>query len=200
YNFTIITDRGKMKAEKILFATGAWSAKLLKNCGIDFPIEPYRRSLYISEPLPWYPKNSPFTFDVNTGVHLRPESGGVLFLEINPDEKPSFNEEADWEWLVEIIPHLIHFIPRMADAGVIDAWAGLYDMSPDHSAILGALPGPKGRFVATGFSGHGLMHAPAVGCSMAELLSDGKTWTIDISKFRPGRFDENEPILEKAVF
>lgn len=200
FSHRVRTGQGTIHAERVLFATGAWSGEFLKKCGVDVPIEPYRRSLYISGPLPWFPKNAPFTFDVVTGTHFRPESAGILFLKINPDEPSSFNEEPDWDWLENIVPDLMHVMPRLADAEVIDAWAGLYDMSPDHSAILGPIPGPLGRYMAAGFSGHGLMHAPAVGCAMSEYLLDGKTSTLDVSAYRLERYAEGDEIHEAAVF
>jgi sarcosine oxidase, subunit beta len=186
--------------EKVLIATGAWSGPFGVACGFDLPITPYRRNIFISGPLGWFPITAPFTFDVVTGTHFRPESSGILFLKINPDEGPSFNEEPDWDWLPDIIPDLIHVMPRLEEAQGIDAWAGLYDMSPDHSAILGPLPGAKGVYFSAGFSGHGLMHAPAIGVSMAEYLLDGKTSTIDVSDFGLERFKSGKLIEEAAVF
>ena len=200
FNHRVTTAEGTIRTEKVLFAAGAWSGSLLKNCGIEIPLEPYRRSLYISGPLPWFPPRAPFTFDTVTGTHFRPESGGILFLKINPNEGPSYNEEPDWDWLENIVPDLMHLMPRLEEAEVVDAWAGLYAMTPDHSAILGPLPGPKGLYVATGFSGHGLMHAPAVACAMAEYLLDGETSTLDVSPYRLERFATGELMHETAVF
>jgi len=197
---TVFTPSGTISCEKILIATGSWSGEFLSKCGIHVPVQPYRRTLYISTELPWFPKKSPFTFDVCTGTHFRPESGGINFLKINPDEPPSHNEEPDWDWLENIIPDLLHVMPRLGDMGVKDAWAGPYAMSPDHSAILGPVGGNRGVYVATGFSGHGLMHSPAVGCAMSEFLMDGRTSTIDVGAFRLERYAEGEEIVETAVF
>jgi sarcosine oxidase subunit beta len=200
FKHTVESSNGKIHAERVLFATGAWTSQLAYASGLDIPVVPYRRSLYVTGPLPWFPKNAPFTFDIATGTHFRPESGGIIILKINPDEGPSFNEEPDWDWLESIIPDLINVMPRLEQATIADAWAGLYDMSPDHSAILGPLPGPKGLYLAAGFSGHGLMHAPAVGISMAEYILDGKTSTLDISEYRLERFSSGKPIQEAAVY
>jgi sarcosine oxidase subunit beta len=196
----VLMGEGLIKAEKVLFATGAWSRELVRRSGYDVPIEPYRRNIYVTEPIPWFPKNAPFTFDILTGTHFKPESSGILFLKINPDEGPSFNEEPDMDWLENVIPDLIHVMPRLENVGIADAWAGLYDMSPDHSAILGPIPGVAGLYVSIGFSGHGLMHAPGVGISMAEYLLDGKTSTLDVSEYRPERFGEGRLIEEAAVY
>jgi len=199
----VSTPSGTISCEKILIAAGSWSGEFLSGCGVDVPVQPYRRTLYISTELPWFPRKSPFTFDICTGTHFRPESGGINFLKINPDEPPSHNEEPDWDWLENIIPDLVHIMPRLEDMGVKDAWAGPYAMTPDHSAILGELPQPdgyKGLYIATGFSGHGLMHSPAVGCAMSELLLDGKTSTLDISAYRLERYAEGDEIHEAAVF
>jgi sarcosine oxidase subunit beta len=200
FKHTVETSKGKINAERVLVATGAWTSQLANASGWEIPVVPYRRSLYVSGPLPWFPKNAPFTFDVVTGTHFRPESGGIIFLKINPDEGPSFNEEPDWDWLENIIPDLVDVMPRLEEATVADTWAGLYDMSPDHSAILGPLPGPRGVYLAAGFSGHGLMHAPAVGISMAEYLLDGKTSTLDVSEYRLERFASGRLIEEAAVY
>jgi len=196
----IVTGQGTVSCSKVLFATGAWSGELMKRCGVDIPVEPFRRSLYITKPLPWFPKKAPFSFDVVTGTHFRPESGGIMFLKINPDEVAGFNEDPDWDWLEHVVPDLFHVMPRLGDAEVMDAWGGLYAMTPDHSAILGVVPGKPGWFVATGFSGHGMMHAPGVGCSMAEMILDGRTSTLDISAYRFERYAENDPVHEAAVF
>jgi sarcosine oxidase, subunit beta len=190
----------EIRAEKILIAAGAWSEPFGKACGYDLPIVPYRRNIYVTGPLSWFPATAPFTYDIVTGTHFRPESSGILFLKINPDEGPSYNEEPDLDWLPSIIPDLTHVMPRLEEAQVTDAWAGLYDMSPDHSAILGPLPGAKGVYFSAGFSGHGLMHAPAVGISMAEYLLNGKTSTIDVSDFSLDRFKSGKLIEEAAVF
>ncbi len=205
FNFVVNTGHGNINAQKILVATGSWSGEFMEKCGVNVPVEPYRRTLYISGPLPWFPKKAPFTFDVCTGTHFRPESGGIIFLKINPDEIPGHNEEPDWDFLENIIPDLIHIMPRLEEAAVIDAWAGPYAMTPDHSAILGKIPDSpsgvgKGMYIATGFSGHGLMHSPAVGCAMSELLLDGVTSTLDISAFKLERFDTGVLIHETAAF
>ncbi len=206
FDHRIVTGQGTIHAERVLIATGAWSGEFMKRCrcrgceNVEIPVKPYRRTLYISGPLPWFPKNAPFTFDVVTGTHFRPESSGIAFLKINPEEPSSFNEDPAWDWLENIIPDLIHIMPRLADAEVIDAWAGLYAVTPDHSAILGAVPGPSGRYIATGFSGHGLMHAPAVGCAMSELMLDGRSSTLDIFAYRLERYEKGDLIREAAVF
>ncbi|MCX6646540.1 MAG: FAD-binding oxidoreductase [bacterium] len=205
FNFVVKTELGNISAEKILVATGSWSGEFMRKCGVKVPVDPYRRSLYISGPLPWFPKKSPFTFDICTGTHFRPESGGILFLKINPNEGPSHNEEPDWDWLEHIVPDLIHIMPRLEDAEIIDAWAGPYAMTPDHSPILGEIPASpsgvkKGIYIVTGFSGHGLMHAPASACAMSEYLLDLKTSTLDVSAYSLERYEKGELIEEAAVF
>lgn len=205
FNFVVKTDLGDIKAQKILIAAGSWSGEFMKKCGVIVPVEPYRRSLYISGPLPWFPKKAPFTFDVCTGTHFRPESGGIIFLKINPDEPSSHNEEPDWEFLENIIPDLLHVMPRLEEAEVIDAWAGPYAMTPDHSPILGEISATpsgvhKGVYIITGFSGHGLMHAPAAACALSEYLLDGKTSTLDVSAYSLTRYETGDLIHEAAVF
>jgi sarcosine oxidase subunit beta len=77
-------------------------------------------------------------------------------------------------------------------------WAGLYEISPDHHAIIGEFPEMKGFICANGFSGHGFMHSPAAGLAVTELIVNGKSETLDIKPLRPTRFREdcliNEPL------
>ena len=84
-----------------------------------------------------------------------------------------------------------------ACAGVeVDAaasWAGLYEMSPDKHAILGRAAGYENFYLINGSSGHGVMHAPALGQLLAEIICDGKATTLDVRALRPERFADGEP-------
>jgi sarcosine oxidase subunit beta len=91
-----------------------------------------------------------------------------------------------------------HRVPALADAEVLGGWAGLYDISPDSHAILGPVPGLEGFFVATGFSGHGIMHSPATGKVMAEVILAGKATTIDIAPLTIERFGRGA-LLEEPM-
>lgn len=200
FSHDVVTGEGTIHAKQVLFATGAWSGKLTDKLGVDIHMQPVRHTLWVTAPLDWYPKSAPFTFDILTTAHMRAESGGVMFGHDNHDEKPSYSEDADMDFFYKIIPNFLEIMPRLEEAEIANAWGGLYAVSDDHSAILGAIPGHRGLWIATGFSGHGVMHAPATCCSMAEFLLDGKTSTLDVSMFRMERFVEGDLIRETAVF
>jgi sarcosine oxidase subunit beta len=92
-------------------------------------------------------------------------------------------EADDPEFIVEVRRRLAQRIPAMMHAECIRGHAGIYDVSPDSRAVLGKVPGLDGLFVAAGFSGTGFKTAPAVGATMAELILDGRSTTVDISPF-----------------
>ena len=96
-------------------------------------------------------------------------------------------------------PELAQFIPAFDTLKVVRGWAGLYAVNTmDENAILGEWPELKGMFLANGFSGHGLQQAPAVGRYMSELIL-GRTPTLDLSIFQPGRILENKPLSEGGI-
>jgi sarcosine oxidase subunit beta len=94
----------------------------------------------------------------------------------------------DWDFLATVTEHAIARIPRLEEAEVATGVAGLYEISPDHNAILGPVPGIENFFCANGFSGHGMQHAPAVGLVLAELLTEGKARSVDLAPYAIGRF------------
>ncbi|MCZ7543184.1 MAG: FAD-dependent oxidoreductase [Anaerolineae bacterium] len=85
--------------------------------------------------------------------------------------------------------------PRLAEATIDreQCWAGLYEMSPDKHALLGLAPNVKNFYLVNGSSGHGVMHAPALGQLLAEIILDGKASTLDTHSLRPARFAEGQP-------
>ncbi len=86
-------------------------------------------------------------------------------------------------------------MPGLAEAGIARGVTGVYDMTPDARPLLGAIPGLDGLILAAGFSGMGFKIAPAVGESLAHLITSGAAAPVDITPFRPGRFDDGQPIV-----
>jgi sarcosine oxidase subunit beta len=113
-----------------------------------------------------------------------------------PDQPPSdFEIEFDERWLQQVLRLAREHAPSIADIRIdrSQCWAGLYEMSPDRHVLLGPAPGIENLFLANGSSGHGVMHAPAIGQLVAEMIVDGKT-SIDVRALRPARFAEGEAI------
>ncbi|HLK31688.1 MAG TPA: FAD-binding oxidoreductase, partial [Terriglobales bacterium] len=141
------------------------------------------------------------TIDMSTGFHFRPEGLGLLMAWNDPDEKPGFNTQFDRAFVEKILTRAVSRVPVLEEVEVNPsrAWAGLYEMTPDHHPILGQVPGVPGFYLANGFSGHGVMHSPATGKIMADLILKGHTSVIDAKLLDFARFAEGRLIEETAV-
>ncbi|HYL92450.1 MAG TPA: FAD-dependent oxidoreductase, partial [Alphaproteobacteria bacterium] len=175
------TTRGIVATRVVINAAGAWAAALAKMAGVDLPVEPLRRMLVPSEPFNGFPHSSPMVIDMSTGFHFRPEGLGFLLAWNDPEEKSSFNTNFEPSFIEKILTHAASRVPAFENLAINPkrAWAGLYEMSPDHHSILGLVPGVNGFFLANGFSGHGVMHAPATGKIVSDLILTGKTKIVD---------------------
>lgn len=147
------------------------------------------------------PAMIPMVIDADTGVLIRREGDAVLVAFANPDEPPGFNMTFDDEFIYKFAEEYQHRFPDIADLGIdfTNSWAGLYSETPDHHAILGEVAGVEGFYLANGFSGHGVMHSPAVGRCMAELIENGSCTSMDISPLSLERFEKNQLIHETLV-
>ncbi|HTF56659.1 MAG TPA: FAD-binding oxidoreductase [Planctomycetota bacterium] len=192
------TSRGEIQAKRVVCAAGAFSGQVGRMIGIEIPVQPVRRQVFVTEKIADLPHPIPMTVDFTTGVYCHSESGGVLVGLADRDEPPSFNQNVDYPFIEKMAELAMHRIPRLETATIKTQWAGLYEVTPDHHPILGAVPGLKNFYLATGFSGHGVMHAPATGKLMAELLTTGKT-SIDIRPLRYERFREGDLVKETHV-
>ncbi len=197
----VTSTQGTIATRTVVCASGAWSAQVAALAGIDLPVEPLRRMLVPTEPFDKISHGAPMTIDMTTGFHFRPEGLGLLMAWNDPDEKPGFNTTFDRAFIEKILTRGVHRFPVLEEAAVNPsrAWAGLYEMTPDHHPILGAIPQVGGFWVATGFSGHGVMHSPATGKIMADLILKGSTDMIDARLLDYARFAEGRLIEETAV-
>jgi glycine/D-amino acid oxidase-like deaminating enzyme len=116
----------------------------------------------------------------------------------NPDEPPGFDTSVDWDFLARVVEPAIRRLPALEEAEISNGWAGLYETTPDHNAVLGPPVGVKGLMLANGFSGHGFMQAPGVGQLIAEWILDGRP-SIDLHPLRLERFSERETLVESNV-
>lgn len=164
-------------------AAGAWAADLC-----DLPVVPLRRRAAATVPTDALPPDIPMTIWADDGFHLRVRDRRVLLLW--PDSPPD-----DERWLQEVLRRAHSRIPALRDVAIAEEWSGLYEMSPDRHAIIGRV---GNMIVANGSSGHGVMHAPAIGQLVAELILDGRT-SIDIHPLRPSRFAEGDAIAGPSL-
>lgn len=196
---TLIASGERWGVEWVVNAAGPWAGRVGQLAGTHVPVQPFRRMGFTSVPLGWVPDNFPMLIDWSTGVYMHKESGGMLMGESDRDEPPSFNQNVDWDYLARIGEHAIRRLPRLSDAKIRRGWAGLYEVSPDHNAILGMVPDKENFVCANGFSGHGMMHSPAVGQALAELITTGTTPSLDLESYSIQRFDLEELLPEHNV-
>jgi sarcosine oxidase subunit beta len=199
--FDVETSRELVSTRKVVNCAGAWAASIAKMVGIDLPVEPLRRMLVPTEPFDQFPHTAPMIIDMSNGFHFRPEGLGFLLAWNDPEETPGYKTDFDPPFVEKILTRAANRVPIFESLAVNPkrAWAGLYEMTPDHHPVLGPVPEVPGFFLANGFSGHGVMHAPATGKILADLILEGKTDLVDASLLNLARFAEGRMIEETAV-
>jgi sarcosine oxidase subunit beta len=195
------TTNGDVQAAIVVNAAGPWAAAVARMAGADLPVQPLRRMLVLTEPFTGLPERLPMIIDMSTGWHFRQEGLGLLMAWADRDQQPGFRADFDPAFIEKILTHAAARVPDFANLAVNPrrCWAGLYEMSPDHHAILGPAPNVRGLFFANGFSGHGVMHSPATGRILADLIVHGETQVIDAQDLNVQRFAEGRAIEETAI-
>jgi glycine/D-amino acid oxidase-like deaminating enzyme len=195
------TSDGAIGCEVVVNAAGPWAGAVAALLGLDVPVQPYRRVVYVTEPFPLIPGPLPLTVDVGSGFYMRKEHENLLFGASNYAEPPSHNLQVDWDWLDTVLEKGFARFPILERAGLAEklCWAGSYEITPDHMPILGRHPALPNYVDASGFSGHGIMHSPATGLLIAEEILDGRAHTIDIDELRITRFQKQELQSEQNV-
>jgi sarcosine oxidase subunit beta len=179
----------------IINAGGPFASYIGEMAGVKIPVKPLRRQIFITAPFHLSDQTIPLTIDFHRGWYFRQEMNGLL-LSGPLDSEPSFNLNVDYESMAEASENAMYRVPALEKARIANGWAGLYEISPDHHAILGKVPEIEGFILANGFSGHGFQHSPAVGKVIAELMTEGRAKTIDIAPLSIERFEKGELIME----
>lgn len=192
---TVRTASGTIGADVVVNAAGAWAGALGEACGLDLPVTPLRRQVAATVPTDVLPASMPMTIFTGDGYHLRVRDGRVLLLWPTPGVAGApFEMSVDPAWVEAVVAKTHARVPSLANVPVDRGacWAGLYEMSPDKHAILGASPECQNLYLINGSSGHGVMHAPALGHVLAEIILDGAATTLDATPLRPSRFAEGD--------
>ena len=196
------TTRGTVQTNSVVNAAGAWAAEIASLVGVELPVVPLRRMLVPTEPFDQFPHTAPMIIDMTNGFHFRPESLGFLLAWNDPEETPGFKTEFEPSFIEKVLTRAADRVPVFENLAVNPkrAWAGLYEVTPDHHCILGAVDEVRGFFLANGFSGHGVMHAPSTGKILSDLILTGSTSVVNpellsVNRFATGRLLEETAVL-----
>jgi len=198
----VTTTRGEIRAPVVVNATGPWAGEIARMAGVDLPVKPLRRMLIPTEPFDEVSHEIPMVIDMTNGFHFRPESRGFLLAWNDPQETSGYKFDFDPEFIEKVLIRAADRVPCFENLAVNPkrAWAGLYEMSPDHHGIIGEFEELPGFYAANGFSGHGVMHAPATGKIIADLITSGKTQVVDeVTVLSPARFKAGKLLHETAL-
>jgi sarcosine oxidase subunit beta len=192
------TSGGDIATRLVINCAGPWAASIGRMAGLEIPVLPYRRHIAVTGSFPAVPRNTPMTVDFHTSLYFHPEGDGVLMGMSDRTEPPAYVTDVNWDFLEKMFEQAARRAPALAGAGVKTAWAGLYESTPDHQAILGPIAEVEGFWCAAGFSGHGFMQAPAASLLLTQLLLDKKS-EIDISSFAFERFARGSLVTERNI-
>ena len=183
----VVTEEGSIATDTVICAAGAWSGSLGAMVGVDLPVQPLRRQIITTAPMPGLDPETPFTIDFTTSFYFHREGQGLLLGMSDPHETPGFRLNTSDEWLAGLGDAIQRRAPAISEVGLGAGWAGLYEMTPDHNALVGEAEGVSRFLYATGFSGHGFLMGPAIGEVMRDLYL-GRPPVVDVSPLSAARF------------
>jgi len=197
----VVTPKDRYSCGTAVLAAGAAMPELAAQLGWELPVKPFRRQVFVSRPVGGIPGGAPLTVDLDSGFYFHQERQGSLILGGTDKESHAGTSlQVDWSVLNNLAEAAAYRVPCLADAEIVKAYAGTRMMSFDYKALLGNVPGFTNAFVATGFSGHGFMHAPAAGLLLAELIVKGRGISLDLAPLDPARFYQGTQGREGAIF
>ncbi len=197
----VSTTNGRITADFVVNAAGPWAARIAALADVSLPVVPLRRQAAITVPTDLVPADMPMTIFMHSGFHLRARDGRAMICWPHPEKagEPR-NLRADPKWIDTVTTMARERVPvlRTVDIDRDMCYAGLYEMSPDHHAILGLSPHSPNLYFANGSSGHGVMHSPAIGSIIAAMIT-GEAAPLDVTELRPSRFDEGQPVAASEL-
>lgn len=188
----VSTTLGRIATDTVICAAGPWSRAVGRMAGVDLPVEPLRRQIAVTEPVPDLPPGLPMTIDFSTTLYFHREGPGLLLGMSDPDERPGFATDTHDRWIPRLAAAMEQRAPALLDLRRTGGWAGLYEVTPDHNALIGEATSLSRFLYATGFSGHGFLQGPAVGEVVRDLVL-GRVPFVDVSPLNAGRFAADAP-------
>jgi sarcosine oxidase subunit beta len=184
----VSTNEGSIATNVVICAAGAWSRSCGAMVGVPLPVAPLRRQILFTEAFDGLPANLPMTIDFESSFYFHREGPGLLMGMSDSREKPGFSVETTDDWIPDLMEVVRRRAPSIAEVGIRGGWAGLYEMTPDHNAIIGEATGVSRFLYATGFSGHGFLQGPAVGEILRDMVLRRPTF-VDVAPLTVERFD-----------
>ncbi|MEV2253344.1 FAD-binding oxidoreductase [Streptomyces sp. NPDC050147] len=181
------TDRGDVACSTVICTAGAWSQQIGAMVGVDLPVRPVRRQLAFTQRLSPAAPRIPFTIDFTSSAYFHNSDDGLLFGLADPRQTDGFDTTWTPEWLDLFQDVVRRRAPALATMPTVGGWAGLYEVTPDHNALIGRSGKLPNFLYATGFSGHGFLQAPAVG-EIVRDLHQGREPYVDIAPMSADRF------------
>jgi sarcosine oxidase subunit beta len=199
----VVTDGGVVRTSTVVCAAGAWSRQVGAWAGVDLPVDPLRRQILVTEPLPsdlldLFPDSTPMTIDAASTFYLHREGPGLLVGMSYRSETVGFHDGFTEDWMPDLLEAMDRRAPALLDVGIAHRWAGYYEVTPDHNAVIGEASTVSRFLYAAGFSGHGFLQGPAVGEVVRDLYL-GREPVVDVSSLSAQRFDVGASVYELNI-
>jgi sarcosine oxidase subunit beta len=199
----LVTDAGTVATSTVVCTAGAWSREVGAWVGVDLPVQPLRRQIIVTEPLPdellgLFPMDTPMTIDAASTFYLHREGPGLLVGMSYKGETVGFHDGFTEDWLPDLLAAMERRAPALLDVGIAHRWAGFYEVTPDHNAVIGEAREVSRFLYATGFSGHGFLQGPAVGEVLRDLYLRREP-PVDVSSLSAERFHAGDTVYELNI-
>lgn len=197
------TDDGSVFADRIVLTVGPWTNVLLEQICDPLPIHTVRHQVIRLQQQDGFDDVAatfhPIVVHIPSGLSARPDTPGYALIGYREDpvDRDTYNQGVDTEVAAEGMGILTDIIPAYADAMWASGWSGLFTVSPDWNPVIDRVPGFENIVVGAGFSGHGFKMSPAIGLSLAELVTGATETTFDLNPLRFSRFEEGD-LLKSA--
>ncbi len=191
------TNKGDIEADTVICTAGPYSQLIGEMAGVSPPNYAERHQILVTEPVE--PLQGPMVISFSRRFYCQQTPHGSFVMGMgDPNERKSYDIGHSWQFLEETARVACDIMPPLKDLCVVRQWSGLYDMTPDSQPVLGLVPGVEGMFIASGWSGHGLMMAPVTGVLLAEMVL-GMPASMDVSMLDVGRFERGDLVMEPSV-
>jgi glycine/D-amino acid oxidase-like deaminating enzyme len=196
----VLTADRRIETPIAVVAAGPWSGPLLADMGVDVPLRPLRHQVIMLRRPQDQVSEHPIIGDVVNDFSARPDVGNLTLMGVGEDEfvgPEEYNQGVDMPVVEKSMASLVARMPGMAQALFRGGWSGLFTTTPDWHPILDRVEGIDGLYCAVGFSGHGFKLSPMIGAVMAELITEGRATSADISTLGLGRFAEGRLVRSR---